>query len=111
VQRFGTAYRYRNPASGRLDGDLLPIDLTANAQSLGVQTLRAATIDDLTKALAAAKEYDSPVLISIETDPLVPAPDSGSWWDVPVAEMSELATVNDARQEYESRRSLQRRYL
>ena len=111
VQRFGTAYRYRNPASGRLDGDLLPIDLAANAQSLGVQTIRTASIDDLTKALAAAREYDSPVLISIETDPLVPAPDSDSWWDVPVAEVSQLATVNDARREYESRRSLQRRYL
>jgi 3D-(3,5/4)-trihydroxycyclohexane-1,2-dione acylhydrolase (decyclizing) len=34
-QRFGTAYRYRNPQTGLLDGDLLPVDLAANAASLG----------------------------------------------------------------------------
>src|SRR5215467_367346 len=26
-QRFGTAYRARNPLTGRLDGDVLPVDL------------------------------------------------------------------------------------
>ena len=30
-QRFGTRYRYRNPATGMLDGDVLPVDLAANA--------------------------------------------------------------------------------
>ena len=34
-QRFGTKYRYRNPQTGRLDGDKLPVDLAANAASLG----------------------------------------------------------------------------
>ena len=35
VQRFGTKYRYRNRESGRLDGGILPVDLAANAASLG----------------------------------------------------------------------------
>ena len=39
-QRFGTRYRYRNPATGMLDGDTLPVDLAANAQSLGADVLR-----------------------------------------------------------------------
>ena len=38
-QRFGTAYRYRNPATGRLDGAPLPVDLAANAESLGVHVM------------------------------------------------------------------------
>jgi hypothetical protein len=33
--RFGTSYRYRNPRSGLLDGDLLPVDLAANAAGFG----------------------------------------------------------------------------
>jgi 3D-(3,5/4)-trihydroxycyclohexane-1,2-dione acylhydrolase (decyclizing) len=111
AQRFGTAYRYRNPDTGRLDGDKLPIDLAANAQSLGVRVIRASDISDLVEALAAAQEYEGPVLISIETDPLVAAPDSNSWWDVPVAEVSELDSVNTVREEYLRRRALQRRYL
>jgi 3D-(3,5/4)-trihydroxycyclohexane-1,2-dione acylhydrolase (decyclizing) len=111
AQRFGTAYRYRDPETGRLDGDKLPIDLAANAASLGVRVLRATTIADLRAALACAKEADGPVLISIETDPLVPAPDGGSWWDVPIAEVSDLGTVTKARQAYQAARSNQHRYL
>src|SRR5262249_57255086 len=30
---FGTRYRYRNPVTRELDGDLLPVDLAANAPS------------------------------------------------------------------------------
>ena len=52
-----------------------------------------------------------PVLVHVETDPLVPSPDSESWWDVPVAEVSTLASTAAARTDYEKRRSAQRPYL
>ncbi len=112
AQRFGTSYRYRDKATGRLEGGQLPVDLAANAQSLGAHVLRAATIDDLTKALAKAKAVtDGPVVITIETDPLISAPDSESWWDVPIAEVSELDTVAAAQHAYAQARARQRRYL
>ena len=38
-QRFGTRYRYRDDATGRLDGDPLPVDLAANARSLGAHVI------------------------------------------------------------------------
>jgi 3D-(3,5/4)-trihydroxycyclohexane-1,2-dione acylhydrolase (decyclizing) len=110
-QRFGTAYRYRNSETGRLDGAKLPLDLAANAQSLGVQVIRAVTIADLRAGLAAAKSADGPVLICVETDPLVPSPDSESWWDVPIAEVSGLESVTAAGQSYQVARARQRRYL
>jgi 3D-(3,5/4)-trihydroxycyclohexane-1,2-dione acylhydrolase (decyclizing) len=111
-RRFGTAYRYRDRSTGRLDGDVLPVDLAANAQSLGAQVIRAGSIDELSAALAAARAADDgPVVISIETDPLIPAPESESWWDVPVAEVSELDSVQAARKDYETSREHQRRYL
>ena len=110
-QRFGTAYRYRNPATGRLDGSKLPLDLAANAESLGVFVLRAGTIDQLADALIVARSQAGPVLISIETDPEIPAPGSQSWWDVPVAEVSELATTARARTAYEADRARHTRYL
>jgi len=109
--RFGTWYRGRNQETGRLDGDVLPLDFVANAQSLGVKAWRAESIDALTEALAAAKSLPGPVLIEIETDPLVPAPDSGSWWEVPVAEVSHLDATLEARKSYEEKKGHQRHYL
>ena len=85
-QRFGTSYRYRDEETGRLDGDVLPVDLAANARSLGVHVIEVTSRDELEKAIRQAKEAPGdggPILIHVQTDPLVHAPDSESWWDVP----------------------------
>ena len=111
VERFGTSYRYRNPKSGRLDGGRLPVDLAANAESLGVRVFRTRTIDELRGALRAAKSESGPVVIHIETDPLVGAPESESWWDVPVAEVSRLDATARAREAYDEGKQRQRRFL
>ncbi|QDH11148.1 3D-(3,5/4)-trihydroxycyclohexane-1,2-dione acylhydrolase (decyclizing) [Nocardioides dongxiaopingii] len=108
-QRFGTRYR-RRTASG-LDGDLLPVDLAANAASLGADVLRAATIEELREAVLAARASTRTTVIHVETDPLVPAPDSPAWWDVPVAEVSELASTQEARAAYEKHKTDQRHHL
>jgi 3D-(3,5/4)-trihydroxycyclohexane-1,2-dione acylhydrolase (decyclizing) len=111
-QRFGTKYRYRNVDTGRLDGGTLPVDLAANAESLGVHVIRANGVEEFTAALADARKHEGgPVLLHVETDPLVPAPDSGSWWDVPVSAVSRLDTTADARKTYEANKSGQRLYL
>ena len=109
AQRFGTAYRYRNADTGRLDGGTLPVDLGANAASLGAQVITTSSVAELGDALRAATSMAGPVVITIETDPLATAPDSQSWWDVPVAEVSELEPVRQARAAYESAKSRQRR--
>jgi 3D-(3,5/4)-trihydroxycyclohexane-1,2-dione acylhydrolase (decyclizing) len=112
VQRFGTWYRYRNADTGRLDGGVLPVDLAANAESLGVRVLRAKGVGDFRAALEEARRHEGgPVMVHVETDPLVPAPSSESWWDVPVAEVSRLDTTVDARKTYEAHKSNQRLYL
>jgi len=111
-QRFGTRYRYRDHGSGRLDGDVLPMDLAANAESLGVRVLRTGSIQDFRTALRAAKAHTGgPVLVHVETDPLVPAPDSESWWDVPVAEVATLDSTRQARTTYEQHKADQRLHL
>jgi 3D-(3,5/4)-trihydroxycyclohexane-1,2-dione acylhydrolase (decyclizing) len=111
VQRFGTRYRYRDARTGRLDGGVLPVDLAANAESLGVRVLRAETIGEFRSALAEARRQAGPVLIHIETDPTVPAPASEAWWDVPVAEVSELDSTRQARAAYEAAKLTQRPFL
>jgi 3D-(3,5/4)-trihydroxycyclohexane-1,2-dione acylhydrolase (decyclizing) len=110
-QRFGTSYRYRDPDSGRLDGDLLPIDLAANAASLGAEVLRATTAEELRTALEQARKSSRTTVVHVPSDPLVPAPDSGAWWDVPVAEVAGLESTRRAREDYLERKRRQRTYL
>jgi 3D-(3,5/4)-trihydroxycyclohexane-1,2-dione acylhydrolase (decyclizing) len=110
-QRFGTSYRYRNPETGLLDGDVLPVDLAANAASLGADVLRARTVAEFRAALARAKSADRTTVVCVETDPLAPVPSSQAWWDVPVAEVSALASTQKAREAYDEAKRAQRPYL
>jgi 3D-(3,5/4)-trihydroxycyclohexane-1,2-dione acylhydrolase (decyclizing) len=110
-QRFGTAYRYRNPATGALDGERLPVDLAANAESLGARVIRASTVAEVEAALADARAATQTTVVHVETDPLVPAPSSEAWWDVPVAELSGLDSTRAARSDYERHKATQRPHL
>ena len=108
---FGTQYRYRQNGSLGLDSDdptapLLPVDLAGNAESLGAKVIRCRTIDALRAGLEAAKGEDATVVLAIEVDRYAGVPDYGSWWDVPVAEVSEVESVREARRAYEEARGL-----
>ncbi|MBS1695851.1 MAG: 3D-(3,5/4)-trihydroxycyclohexane-1,2-dione acylhydrolase (decyclizing) [Actinobacteria bacterium] len=106
-QRFGTAYRYRS-GDGRLDGAKLPVDLAANAASLGADVIRVTTAAEFADAVKVAKAGDRTTVIHVETDPLIYAPDSHSWWDVPVSEESTLASTQEAYQRYADWKRVQR---
>ncbi|HEY0718945.1 MAG TPA: 3D-(3,5/4)-trihydroxycyclohexane-1,2-dione acylhydrolase (decyclizing) [Streptosporangiaceae bacterium] len=110
-QRFGTSYRFRNPASGMLDGGSLPVDLAANAESLGADVLRTRSIGEFRVALGRAMAAARTTVVCIETDPRAPVPSSESWWDVPVAGIAALASTQQAREAYERARRHQRDYL
>jgi 3D-(3,5/4)-trihydroxycyclohexane-1,2-dione acylhydrolase (decyclizing) len=110
-QRFGTAYRYRDEGSGRLDGGLLPVDLAANARSLGAHVVEVRSLAELEQAVKEAKAAPAdggPVVIHVETDPTVQAPDSGSWWDVPVSAVAELESTREAYAQYVEHKRRQR---
>ena len=110
-QRFGTRYRYRDAGSGMLDGGYLPVDLAANAESLGADVLRTRTIEEFRVALGKAREASRTTVVYIETDPLAPVPSSESWWDVPVAETAATDSTRLARQAYEQAKRRQHPYL
>jgi 3D-(3,5/4)-trihydroxycyclohexane-1,2-dione acylhydrolase (decyclizing) len=118
---FGT--HYRQQSNGTLldaaDGagpaepaDPLPVDLATNAESLGARVLRVRTIDELRGALDEAKRATGgPVVVHIEVDRYAGVPSYESWWDVPVAEVSDDPQVRAAREEYERARNAQRQYV
>jgi 3D-(3,5/4)-trihydroxycyclohexane-1,2-dione acylhydrolase (decyclizing) len=111
AQRFGTRYRYRDPEADQLTGPDLPVDLAANAASLGVDVLRTSTVEEFHAALTKAKSAEGTTVVYVRTDPLRSAPDSAAWWDVPVAEVSTLDSTANARKEYETHRRDRRNYL
>ena len=111
---FGTLYRFSDNGSVPVDPastDVLPLDLAANAESLGARVVRARDIEELRQALASARGADGPVVVYIEADRYAGVPGYESWWDVPVAEVSEEETVQAARAEYERAHTSQRQYL
>ena len=111
---FGTHYRFSDNGSVPLDPvstEALPLDLAANAESLGARVVRASTVGELREALAAARGADGPVVVYIEADRYRGVPSYESWWDVPVAEVSEEETVRAARESYERAHAHQRQYL
>ena len=110
-QRFGTSYRFRDPDTGLLTGSTLPVDLAANVASLGAEVIRVRTIEEFRAAIARARAATRTVAIHIETDPLAPVPSSESWWDVPVAEVAQLDSTQQARKTYEAHKAQQRPLL
>jgi 3D-(3,5/4)-trihydroxycyclohexane-1,2-dione acylhydrolase (decyclizing) len=106
--RFGTRFRYG--ADGG-DGDLLPVDLAANAASLGARVLTPRTVGELADALKEAREADQPTVVHVETDPAEYVTIGGAWWDVAVAEVSTSESVQQARADYEASKRDQRPYL
>jgi len=95
---MGTEYRYRK--DGRLEGAPIPVDFVANAKSLGAEACRANTREDLRKALLEAKKNSKTSVVVIETDYAQRVPGYESWWNVPIAEVSEVESVQAARVKY-----------
>ncbi|GIH28980.1 3D-(3,5/4)-trihydroxycyclohexane-1,2-dione acylhydrolase (decyclizing) [Acrocarpospora phusangensis] len=109
ARRLGTSYRLRGP-SGGLDGEPLPVDLAANAASLGADVLRAGDRDDLVAALAKARESARTTVVYVRPEP-GPGTEASAWWDVPVAEVADNPEARDARTHYEQAKRDQRLYL
>ena len=106
---FGTHYRCRN--NGQLGGRLVGVDFVENARSLGAEACRASTRDQLEEALRAMSGHDRTSVVVVETDRNARVPSYESWWDVPIAEVSDVSAVQSAREEWLAGRSKERDYL
>ncbi|ROQ32448.1 3D-(3,5/4)-trihydroxycyclohexane-1,2-dione hydrolase [Streptomyces sp. PanSC19] len=113
AERYGTDYRLRAD-DGSFTGPPLPLDLGANAASLGMRVLRPRTIRDLREALADARAATDPTCVYVETetaDSVSGPPPAQAWWDVPVAEISTRPSAVKAREEYDRHVTARRRHL
>jgi 3D-(3,5/4)-trihydroxycyclohexane-1,2-dione acylhydrolase (decyclizing) len=113
---FGTRYVF--PRNGLLPGDeagnevqALPVDLAANAQSLGAYVIRCRDYGDVVAALETARSTDRTTVIYVRGDRYESVPSYESWWDVVVAEVSSSQQVQAARRQWETMRSQERYFL
>lgn len=113
----GFATRYVYPKDGALpsDGDgalpPVPVDLAANAASLGACVIKCTTRDEFSAAMKEAQKTDRTTMIYIVNDRYEGVPGYESWWDVAVAEVSEMESVRQARKEWEVMRAKERYFF
>jgi 3D-(3,5/4)-trihydroxycyclohexane-1,2-dione acylhydrolase (decyclizing) len=115
-QRYGTQYRFRSEAGNNFEaGEILPVDLAANAASLGIDVIRIEestdAIADLHKAVKQAKSSKNATLIHINSDPLLYSPSGEGWWDVPIAQVSTMPSTQQALKNYQEAIKQQRPLL
>ncbi|MGH3434014.1 MAG: hypothetical protein ACRDQB_14385 [Thermocrispum sp.] len=110
-QRFGTSYRYRDTDTGLLDGGVLPVDLAANAASLGAHVIKASSVAEFRDAVVRAKANTRATVVHVEVDLYGPNPPGSGWWDVPVSEVSDLDSTRKAYETYAAHKRAQRHYL
>jgi 3D-(3,5/4)-trihydroxycyclohexane-1,2-dione acylhydrolase (decyclizing) len=113
---FGTRYVY--PQNGILPDDTagkdvqtLPVDLAANARSLGAYVIECKTYDEFVAALDAVQATERTSVIYIQNDRYEGVPSYDSWWDVPVAEVSEMLQVQATRAAWATMRTQERYFL
>jgi 3D-(3,5/4)-trihydroxycyclohexane-1,2-dione acylhydrolase (decyclizing) len=113
---FGTRFVY--PRDGQLPSDsagedveYLPIDYAANARSLGADVITCRTSAEYADAIRQASQAKKTTVIYIKNDRYIGVPGYESWWDVPVAEVSEMPSVQEARRAWEKKRAEERYFL
>ncbi|HIT54148.1 MAG TPA: 3D-(3,5/4)-trihydroxycyclohexane-1,2-dione acylhydrolase (decyclizing) [Candidatus Fimivicinus intestinavium] len=96
TKTFGTRFTRRNPATGLLDGDIVPIDFAKCAAGYGCKTYTATNVEELRAALEDAKKQTVPTLIDIKVVHGSMSHGYDAWWRVGVAEVSTSETVQQA---------------
>jgi 3D-(3,5/4)-trihydroxycyclohexane-1,2-dione acylhydrolase (decyclizing) len=107
---FGNEFRARDPATKRLDGDYLALDLAGTATGFGARAWRVSTTAELRAALRAARAERGPCVIVAEIEKHRFLPGSGVWWDAAPAEVSGDPLTRELRAQYERERAELQRF-
>lgn len=92
---------YNNLLDSSYRNNAVPqIDFVQHAASLGAIAEKVGNIDDLPGALKRARNSDRSSVVVIDTDPVASTSAGGTWWDVPVAEVSGNDAVRAAAKSY-----------
>jgi 3D-(3,5/4)-trihydroxycyclohexane-1,2-dione acylhydrolase (decyclizing) len=108
VSDFGNELRFRDLKKGTLTGGYVPIDFQKHAEAMGAHAVLAQTAAEVTAALQEARQREGVSVVVIPVDPEKRMPSLGTWWDVPVAEVSTVEKTRETRENYEKATQKQR---
>ena len=69
VSDFGNELRFRDPKSGLLNGEYIPIDFVKHAEAMGAHAVLVKTAAEITAALKDAKHRKGVSVVLIPADP------------------------------------------
>ena len=95
---FGNEFRHREESTGRLTGEITPVDFKKYAEALGVKAFHAENVDEFREALQAAKQEKISTLIEVKVLPGTMTDGYHSWWRVGVPEVSNSKITTDSHQ-------------
>ena len=101
VSDFGNELRFRDPKKGTLTGGYVPIDFKKHAEAMGAHAVLAQTAAEVTAAVKEARQREGVSVVVVPVDPEKRMPSLGTWWDVPVAEVSTVEKTRQTRENYE----------
>jgi 3D-(3,5/4)-trihydroxycyclohexane-1,2-dione acylhydrolase (decyclizing) len=107
---FGTEFRFRNPQTGQLDGEFVPVDFAMSAAAYGCKTYRVKTAEELQAALIDARKQTVSTLIDIKVLPKTMIHGYLSWWRVGVAEVSNSEATAQAHERQKAMLAKARKY-
>jgi 3D-(3,5/4)-trihydroxycyclohexane-1,2-dione acylhydrolase (decyclizing) len=110
MDSFGTEFRFRNPETGLLDGDFVPVDFAMSAAAYGCKTYKVSNEAELEAALSDARKQTVSTLIDIKVLPKTMIHGYLSWWRVGVAEVSTKGTTAQVYEKSQTELAKARKY-
>ena len=109
---LGNEFKIRDPQTKLLDdGEFIDVDYVKNAQSIGLKAWRATDEAEIRQALTAARSKTGSCMIVVPTEKYRYTPESGIWWEVIGAEVTEDPKTKELVDAREAGRVNQRFYF
>ena len=109
---LGNEFKVVNEKTKLLDdGEFIEIDYVKIAEGIGLRTWYAINEEEIIKALKEARIESKSCMIVVPTEKYRYAPDSGVWWEVIGAEVTNDAKTKELVKLKESGRKKQRYYI
>jgi 3D-(3,5/4)-trihydroxycyclohexane-1,2-dione acylhydrolase (decyclizing) len=96
IGKFGNDLRRRDPSTGRLTGEIVPLDFAKNGESYGARGYSVRTMEQFREAVKGAMAGTVSTVIDVKVITKSMTHDYESWWRVGTAQVSENPRVVEA---------------
>lgn len=106
-----TELRFRNPQTGKHDGNFISVDFAEIARAYGAKSFTVRTMQELENAISEAKKIkDVPVLFDVKVLPKSMTEGYGSWWRVGSVEVGGTEANKEAWKIHVEHEKVARKY-